>query len=111
MTKAEFYRDARGDLTGPLAGVRVLEATTTAAGPLCSAALADLGADVIKVEIPTGEVNRRLPPFYPGTNVGAINGNINRNKRSLSFDLRKPEGRDIFLCKQLWRRGSRPSRA
>ena len=97
MTNAEFYRDARTDLTGPLAGVRVLEATTTAAGPICSAALADLGADVIKVEMPTGEVNRRLPPFYPGTNVGAINGNINRNKRSLSLDLRKLEGRDIFL--------------
>ena len=97
MSKAEFYRYARTDLTGPLAGVRVLEATTTAAGPICSATLADLGADVIKVEMPTGEVNRRLPPFYPGTKVGAINGNINRNKRSLSLDLRKPEGRDVFL--------------
>jgi formyl-CoA transferase len=96
-TKAEFYRHARTDLTGPLDGVRVLEATTTAAGPLCSATLADLGADVIKVEVPTGEVNRHLPPFYPGTNVGAINGNINRNKRSLSLDLRKPQGRDLFL--------------
>jgi formyl-CoA transferase len=97
VTKAEFYRHARTDLTGPLAGVRVVEATTTAAGPICSATLADLGADVIKVEIPSGEVNRGLPPFYPGTKVGAINGNINRNKRSLSLDLRKPEGRDIFL--------------
>ncbi len=97
MTKAEFYRHARTDLTGPLAGVRVLEATTTAAGPLCSATLGDLGADVIKVEVPSGEVNRRLPPFYPGTNIGAINGNINRNKRSLSLDLRRPEACDIFL--------------
>jgi formyl-CoA transferase len=97
MTKAEFYRHARTDLTGPLATVRVVEATTTAAGPLCSATLADLGADVIKVEVPTGEVNRRLPPFYPGTKIGAINGNINRNKRSLSLDLRRPEGCDIFL--------------
>ena len=97
MTKAEFYRHARTDLTGPLAGVRVLEATTTAAGPICSATLADLGADVIKVEMPAGEVNRRLPPFYPGTKIGAINGTINRNKRSLSLDLRKPKGRDIFL--------------
>lgn len=97
MTKAEFYRHARADLTGPLAGVRVLEATTTAAGPLCSALLADLGADVIKVEVPTGEVNRRLPPFYPGTKIGAINGTINRNKRSLSLDLRRSEACDIFL--------------
>ena len=42
-------------------------------------------------------MNRRLPPFYPGTKVGAINGNINRNKRSLSLDLRKPAARGIFL--------------
>ena len=62
MTKAEFFRDARNDLSGPLAGVRVVEATTTAAGPICAATLADLGADVIKVETPDGEVSRRLPP-------------------------------------------------
>ena len=97
MTKAEFYRNARTDLPGPMAGVRVLEATTTAAGPLCSRMLADLGADVIKVEVPQGEVTRRLPPFFPGTEVSAINATINRNKRSLSLDLRFVEARDIFL--------------
>ena len=78
MTKAEFFRDARKDLSGPLAGVRVVEATTTAAGPLCSAMLADLGADVIKVETPEGEVTRRLPPTLPGTNIGFVHGTINR---------------------------------
>jgi len=97
MTKAEFFLDARNDLTGPLAGVRVVEATTTAAGPICSAMLADLGADVIKVETPEGEVTRRLPPALPGTNIGFVHGTINRNKRSLSLDLRHHEGRDIFL--------------
>ena len=62
MMKAEFFRDARNYLSGPLAGVHVVEATTTAAGPLCAGMLADLGAEVIKVETPQGEVSRRLPP-------------------------------------------------
>jgi formyl-CoA transferase len=84
-------------LTGPLAGVRVLEATTTCAGPMCAAILADLGADVIKVEIPGGEVNRRIPPMLPGTSVSFAHGTVNRNKRSLTLDIRRPEGRDIFV--------------
>jgi len=97
MTKAEFYRNARTDLPGPMAGVRVVEATTTAAGPLCAGMLADLGAEVIKVETPQGEVSRRVPPMLPGTKVSFAHGTINRNKRSLSLDLRHREGRDIFL--------------
>jgi crotonobetainyl-CoA:carnitine CoA-transferase CaiB-like acyl-CoA transferase len=59
MDKSEFYREARTDLTGPLAGMRVLEATTTWAGPMCACLLADFGADVIKVELPGGEVSQR----------------------------------------------------
>jgi formyl-CoA transferase len=97
MTKAEFFREARNDLSGPLAGVRVLEATTTLAGPLCAATLADLGADVIKVETPEGDVTRRLPPLLPGTKISFAHGTINRNKRSLSLDLQRPEAREIFL--------------
>ncbi len=60
MEKDEFFADARDDLTGPLAGVRVLEVTTTWAGPMAGVVLADLGADVSKVEIPSGDVARSL---------------------------------------------------
>ena len=99
MEKSEFFREARTDLTGPLAGLRVLEATTTWAGPFCAALLGDFGADVIKLELPGGEVSRRLTPFLPGhsTPISAFNATVNRNKRSLALDLRKPEGRDLFL--------------
>ncbi len=99
MRKSEFYREARDDLPGPLSGLRILEATTTWAGPMCACLLADFGADVIKVEHPRGEVARRAPPFLPGTSppLSFMHSTVNRNKRSLSLDLSKPEGRDVFL--------------
>jgi formyl-CoA transferase len=99
MEKSEFFRDARRDLAGPLASIRVLEATTSWAGPMCGCMLADLGADVIKVEDPAGEVGRRVPPFLPEAQrpISFLQATVNRNKRSLTLDLRKPEGRDIFL--------------
>ena len=99
MEKAAFYADARRDLPGPLAGVHVLEATTTWAGPMCGCLLADFGADVIKVELPGGEMARRSPPFLPGFEppLSFMHATVNRNKRSLSLDLRRPEGRDVFL--------------
>jgi formyl-CoA transferase len=99
LTKDEFFRRARPDLTGPLAGVRVVEATTTWAGPMCACVLADFGADVIKVELPEGEVARRLPPFLPGGEpaLSFMHTTVNRNKRSLTLDLRQAEGRDLFL--------------
>ncbi len=96
MDEADFWREARRDLSGPLAGVRVLEATTSWAGPMCGCLLADLGADVIKVEEPSGEVTRRLPPFVTGR-ISYLYATVNRNKRSLTLDLRQPEGREIFL--------------
>ncbi|MFI5315802.1 MAG: CaiB/BaiF CoA transferase family protein [Myxococcota bacterium] len=99
MTKEEFFRRARPDLPGPLAGVRVVEATTTWAGPMCACVLADFGADVIKVELPEGEVARRLPPFLPGPEPGLsfMHTTVNRNKRSVTLDLRQAAGRDLFL--------------
>lgn len=100
MEKSAFYRESRHDVSGPLTGVRVLEATTTLAGPMCGCMLADMGADVIKVESPEGEVSRRLPPFLTATpgRVGFMHATVNRNKRSLTLDLERPEGRDIFLA-------------
>jgi len=99
MEKAEFFKDARNDLAGPLNGIRVLEATTSWAGPMCGCLLADLGADVIKVEAPEGEVGRKLPPYLTGEpgRISFLHGTVNRNKRSLTLDLRCNDGREIFL--------------
>ncbi len=99
MEKERFYAEARYDLSGPLAGLRVLEVTTTWAGPMCGCILADFGADVIKVEHPLGEVARRAPPFLPGTDppISFMHATVNRNKRSLTLDLRREQAREIFL--------------
>ncbi len=74
----------------PLAGVRVLDFSKILAGPLCTQYLADLGADVIKVEPPNGDDTRNWPPFE--NDVGAIFTAVNRNKRGIVLDLRKSEG-------------------
>jgi crotonobetainyl-CoA:carnitine CoA-transferase CaiB-like acyl-CoA transferase len=96
--KAAFYRDARSDLAGPLDGIRVVEATTTWAGPMCGCILADFGADVIKVEPPGGEIGRRSPPMLPGTDppLSFMHATVNRNKRSLCLDLHDEEAREVL---------------
>ena len=101
MEKNEFFAEARNDLTGPLAGVRVVEATTTWAGPMAGCVLADFGADVIKIEHPDGEVIRRLPPLIPDSSDTIANETVNRNKRNLTLELRSESGRSLFLelCK------------
>jgi formyl-CoA transferase len=99
VKRDEFYARARVDGAGPLAGVRVLEATTTWAGPMCGCLLADLGADVIKLELPGGEVARRLPPLLPERRkpLGFMHVTANRGKRSLTLDLREAAGRELAL--------------
>ena len=74
----------------PLAGVRVLDFTKILAGPLCTQYLADLGADVVKVEPPGGDDTRAWPPFATG--VGAIFTAVNRNKRGIALNLRNRSG-------------------
>ncbi len=86
---------------GPLAGLRVLELSTVLAGPYCAMMLGDLGADVIKVEPLEGDATRGYgPPWIGpaevgGERVAAYFLSVNRNKRSLRLDLRRPQGRAV----------------
>lgn len=76
---------------GPLQGVRILDLTVNVMGPFASLLLADLGADVAKVEPPAGDTMRRVGPArHPGMSVSHLH--LNRNKRSLALDLKRPEG-------------------
>ena len=81
----------------PLAGITVLDLSHLAAGPWCTMVLADLGADVIKIELPeAGDLSRQAGNIYSG-DQSAIFLSLNRNKRSIALDLKKPEGRQVFL--------------
>ena len=97
MDKQEFFEDSGETTAGPLDGLVVIEATTTWSGPMAGCLLADLGADVIKVELPPGDVTRFAPPLLPDTELSFAHQTVNRNKRSLSLDLRTTEGTEIFL--------------
>jgi crotonobetainyl-CoA:carnitine CoA-transferase CaiB-like acyl-CoA transferase len=79
------------DSAPPLAGIRVLEFCHAIMGPSAGLILADLGADVIKVEPVGGDTTRRLPGFAAG-----FFGTFNRNKRSLALDLKAAEGRALL---------------
>ncbi len=82
---------------GVLEGVRVLDLTRALAGPYCTMMLGDYGADVVKIEIPgTGDDTRGWGPPYIG-DQSAYFLSINRNKRSITLNLRNPKGKDVFL--------------
>ncbi|MBV8521097.1 MAG: CoA transferase [Acetobacteraceae bacterium] len=85
--------------TGPLKGLKIFDLTRVLAGPTCVQMLADLGADVIKIEKPgAGDDTRGFaPPFMPGTKESAYFVGTNRNKRSVTLDIAKPEGQAIAL--------------
>lgn len=81
---------------GALTGVRVLDLTRVLAGPFCTMMMADMGAEVIKIEVPdTGDDSRQLPPFVKGESAYYMN--LNRNKKGITLNLKKSEGKRIFL--------------
>ena len=86
--------------TGPLVGLRILDVTHAAAGPFATQMLADLGADVIKVERPGGEFVRFVDPFHPDDHHRELSARFasrHRNKRSITLDLGDRDDRETFL--------------
>ncbi len=77
-----------------LKGIRVVENTVHLAGPYCGRLLAELGAEVIKVEPPNGEANRRSPPLVNGEALLYLY--YNSGKKGVALDLKQERGREVF---------------
>jgi formyl-CoA transferase len=81
---------------GALAGIKILDLSRVLGGPYCTQMLGDHGADVVKVEPPQGDETRTWGPPFLGDAASYFIG-VNRNKRGISLDIAKPEGRDVVL--------------
>jgi crotonobetainyl-CoA:carnitine CoA-transferase CaiB-like acyl-CoA transferase len=84
----------------PLSGIVVAEFCNVAAGPYCGMLLADMGAEIIKIESPDGDMLRQWPPHTGGFSENFAS--LNRGKKSIALDLKNPAGRDIawrIMCK------------
>jgi len=79
-------------MNGPLAGLRILEVGHMLAGPYCGLLLADMGAEIIKIEPPEGDIGRRVSPHFVGAH-NAYFASLNRNKKSVVLDLASADGR------------------
>ena len=85
----------------PLKGIRVIDLTRVVAGPTCTMILGDMGAEIIKVELPNeGDITRHLPPIINGESTEFVA--VNRNKKSITLNMKTPEG--LHILKELIRR-------
>ena len=80
--------------TGPLAGIRILDAATFLAAPYAASLMSEYGAEVIKVEEPKGDWMRKIPPMRDGVSMWWKV--IARNRQSVGIDLRTDDGRNVF---------------
>ncbi|MBL6456199.1 CoA transferase [Belnapia sp. T6] len=83
------------EATGPLKGLRVLDLTAVVLGPFCTQMLGDWGADIIKIEPPSGDIVRNSG-VYRNRGMASVFLGINRNKRDLAIDLKSPEGAEVL---------------
>ncbi len=83
-------------MTLPLSGIRIIDLTAVLMGPYATQTLGDMGADIIKVEAPDGDITRQIGPMrHPG--MGPVYMNANRSKRSIALDLKAPAGREALI--------------